>query len=65
MFPLSSKGAKKLNFTPITVSNLFKFCAQESDLANFETKVKIPSEIKPTLEEEKNQKKPRRTRKPQ
>ena len=58
MILLPTKGAKSLpltehlNFPPITVNNLFKFSAQWSDLALFVgngTKVKIPSEIKPSL----------------
>ena len=56
--PLATKGAKSLpcaenlNFSPITVSNLFKSSAQWNNLALFVgngTKVKIPSEIKPPL----------------
>ena len=59
LVPLPTKGAKsllrrKFEFPSKTVNNLlFKFSAQESNLAPFVgdgNKVKIPSEIKPLLE---------------
>ena len=57
---IGKKGAKSLpwggtlNFLLFTVNNLFKFSDQGSDLAPFignGTNVKIPSEIKPPLNE--------------
>ena len=50
--PNHSPEQQNFNFLTITGNNLFKFSAQESDLAPFVdngTKVKIPSEIKPPL----------------
>ena len=58
LVPFPTKGAKSfswaenLNFTPKTLNNFFKIFAQDSDFAPFvgnETKVKISSEIKPSL----------------
>ena len=49
LVPLPAKGAKSLSWA----EHLNKFSAQESDLTPFvgnETKVKIPSEIKPPLD---------------
>ena len=60
MVTLPTKGAKllplaeNLNFSTMTAPYVFKFSAQASNLVPFignEAKVKMPSEIKPSLEE--------------
>ena len=60
LVPLPTKSVKSpswtesLNFLPIQVNNLFKFSAQDSNLAHLfgnGTKVKIPSDIKLPLTE--------------